>query len=51
MTLAGKRVLRIIGERFHPTAQLVHTEIVRSPHVRHASLFDQPHNLKLETPV
>src|SRR5580704_7463713 len=45
-------MLRIIGKRLHPTAQLrlMHTEIVRGLGIRHAPLFDQPHRFKLELP-
>src|SRR5712664_4054405 len=43
-------MFRIVGELLHPIAQLrhMHAQVLRSLHIGHASLLDQPHSLKLE---
>src|SRR5437868_3772119 len=50
LTVARKRVLRIVGELLHPIAQLrhMHAQVLRSLHIGHASFLDQAHSLKLE---
>src|SRR5262245_249545 len=50
--MARKGVLRIIGELLHPVAQLrcVNVQILRCLRIRHASILDQAHSLKLELP-
>ena len=52
LTLPGKRMLRIIRKRLHPVTQLcwMDTQVLRRPHIRHATILDQPHSLKLELP-
>src|SRR5258707_2135545 len=43
-------MFRIVGELLPPIAQLrhMHAQVLRSLHIGHASLLDQPHSLKLE---
>src|SRR5207249_6018321 len=50
LAVARKRMFRIVGELLHPIAQLrhMHAQVLRSLHIGHASLLDQPHSLKLE---
>ena len=50
--LAGKGMLRIVGQLLHPVAKLrwVDAQILRRLHIRYASILDQAHSLKLELP-
>src|SRR5262249_23168518 len=50
LAVAGKGVLRILGELFHPIAQLrrVNVQVLRCLNIGHASILDQAHSLKLE---
>src|SRR3954469_8752395 len=43
-------MLRIVRQLLHPIAQLrrMHAQVLRRLHIRHASIFDQAHSLKLE---
>src|SRR4051812_36247527 len=45
-------MLRIVRQLLHPIAQLrrMHAQVLRRLHIRHASIFDQAHSLKLELP-
>src|SRR5947207_15182407 len=45
-------MLRILGQLLHPIAQLrrVNVQVLRCLHIRHASILDQAHGLKLELP-
>src|ERR1700704_4354975 len=45
-------MLRIVRQLLHPIAKLrrVHAQVLRRLHIRHASIFDQAHSLKLELP-
>src|SRR3954470_23414633 len=52
LAVARKRVLWIVAELFYPIAKLrlMHAEVLRCLPVRHASILDQAHSLKLELP-
>src|SRR5436305_15183133 len=43
-------MLRIVSELLHPLAQLrhMHVQVLRRLNIRHASILDQAHRLKLE---
>src|SRR5947209_17415297 len=43
---------RIVRQLLHPIAKLgrMHPQVLRRLHIRHASIFDQAHSLKLELP-
>src|SRR5262249_19123264 len=50
LAVAEKGVLRILGELFHPIAQLrrVNVQVLRCLNIGHASILDQAYSLKLE---
>src|SRR5262249_29936921 len=50
LAVAEKGVLRILGELFHPIAQLrrVNVQVLRCLNIGHTSILDQAHSLKLE---
>ena len=52
LTVAWKRVLRIICKLLHPIAQLcrMNAKVFRRLRIRNAALLDQPDSLKLELP-
>src|SRR4051794_8061035 len=43
-------MLRIVRQLLHPIAKLrrMHAQVLRRLHIRHASILDQAHSLKLE---
>src|SRR2546430_6170246 len=48
--MCGARIDKLtrFSARFCRAPSRMHIKIVRGPRIRHASLFDQPHSLKLE---
>ena len=48
LAVAGEWMLRIVGERFHPVAQLRDVNASRRLRILHAPNLDQAHSFKLE---